>query len=152
MKRGLQPDAPGLRLRHFAAHESAPEADEQCHEKGFPLRRNPLPLAAMITFLEGTLVEALPTYAVIDVHGVGYMLHIPLSSYEKLPPAGQHIKMLTHLSIREDAHVLFGFASSVERDLFRLLITHVSGIGSQDRARCPFRHQRGNVQGGGGGE
>jgi Holliday junction DNA helicase RuvA len=83
----------------------------------------------MITFLEGTLVEALPTYAVVDVHGVGYMLQIPLSSYEKLPPAGQHIKILTHLAIREDAHVLYGFASSVERDLFRLLITHVSGIG-----------------------
>ena len=83
----------------------------------------------MITFLEGTLVEALPTYAVVNVHGVGYLLHIPLSSYEKLPPAGQPIKILTHLAIREDAHVLYGFATSVERDLFRLLVAHVSGIG-----------------------
>lgn len=83
----------------------------------------------MITFLEGTLVEALPTHAVVAVHGVGYHVLIPLSSYDRLPAAGAQIKILTHLQIREDAHVLFGFMSAVERDLFRLLITHVSGIG-----------------------
>lgn len=83
----------------------------------------------MITFLEGTLVEALPTYAVVAVHGVGYHLSIPVSSYEKLPPAGQPIKILTHLVVREDAHLLYGFASTSERDLFRLLVAHVSGIG-----------------------
>ena len=83
----------------------------------------------MITFLEGTLVEALPTQVVVGVHGVGYQVHIPLSSYDKLPPTGQTLKILTHLAVREDAHVLYGFMSSGERDLFRLLITHVSGIG-----------------------
>ena len=83
----------------------------------------------MITFLEGTLVEALPTQVVIGVHGVGYHVSIPLSSYDKLPPVGQSIKILTHLAIREDAHVLYGFMSSGERDLFRLLVNHVSGIG-----------------------
>ncbi len=83
----------------------------------------------MITFLDGTLVEAMPTHAVVSVQGVGYHLQIPLSSYEKLPLVGQHIKILTHLVVREDAHLLYGFASSAERDLFRLLVQHVSGIG-----------------------
>lgn len=83
----------------------------------------------MITFLEGTLVEALPTHVVVGVHGVGYHVFIPLSSYDRLPPVGQQIKILTHLQIREDAHVLFGFMSAAERDLFRLLVNHVSGIG-----------------------
>jgi Holliday junction DNA helicase RuvA len=83
----------------------------------------------MITFLEGTLVEALPTHVIVAVHGVGYHVQIPLSSYDRLPAVGAQIKILTHLQIREDAHVLFGFMSAAERDLFRLLITHVSGIG-----------------------
>lgn len=83
----------------------------------------------MITFLEGTLVEALPTYVVLGVHGVGYHVLIPLSSYDKLPAPGAQVKILTHLSIREDAHVLYGFMSALERDLFRLLVNHVSGIG-----------------------
>jgi len=83
----------------------------------------------MITFLEGTLVEALPTQVVVGVHGVGYHVNIPLSSYDRLPPVGQAIKVLTHLAIREDAHVLYGFMSTGERDLFRLLVNHVSGIG-----------------------
>jgi Holliday junction DNA helicase RuvA len=86
-------------------------------------------VAAMITFLEGTLVEALPTHVVVGVHGVGYHVAIPLSSYDRLPPVGQPIKILTHLQIREDAHVLFGFMSHAERDLFRLLVANVSGIG-----------------------
>lgn len=83
----------------------------------------------MITFLEGTLHEALPTHVVISVGGIGYHVHIPLSSYDRLPAAGQPIKLLTHLQVREDAHVLYGFATASERDLFRLLVTHVSGIG-----------------------
>lgn len=83
----------------------------------------------MITFLEGALVEALPTHVVVGVQGVGYHVNIPLSSYDRLPPTGQGIKILTHLAIREDAHVLYGFMSSGERDLFRLLVNNVSGIG-----------------------
>jgi Holliday junction DNA helicase RuvA len=83
----------------------------------------------MITFLEGTLIEALPTHIVMGVNGVGYHVAIPLSSYDKLPPVGQPIKILTHLQVREDAHILFGFMSHAERDLFRLLVAHVSGIG-----------------------
>jgi Holliday junction DNA helicase RuvA len=82
-----------------------------------------------LTFLHGKLVEALPTQAVIDVNGVGYDVLIPLSSFDKLPPPGRDVKLLTQLIVREDAHVLYGFASATERDLFRLLINSVSGIG-----------------------
>src|SRR5262245_2087685 len=85
----------------------------------------------MITFLNGTLVSALPTQATIDVSGVGYEVFIPLSSYDKLPPVGQPIRILTHLAVREDAHVLYGFMTRVERDLFRLLVNNVSGIGQK---------------------
>jgi Holliday junction DNA helicase RuvA len=83
----------------------------------------------MITFLHGKLVDALPTQVTIDVHGVGYEILIPLSSYHKLGMPGDDIKLLTHLSIRDDAHVLYGFMTAEERDLFRLLIHTVSGIG-----------------------
>src|SRR5215831_3869683 len=83
----------------------------------------------MIGFLHGKLVEALPTQVVVDVQGVGYEALIPLSSYDKLPQPGQEVKLLTHLAVREDAHVLYGFMSTSERDLFRLLINTVSGIG-----------------------
>ncbi len=83
----------------------------------------------MITFLEGKLVQALPTQVVIDVNGIGYEVLIPLSSFDKLPAAGQTVKLLTHLAVREDAHVLYGFVSAVEKELFRLLIHTVSGIG-----------------------
>src|SRR5213076_2762976 len=83
----------------------------------------------MITFLDGKLVNALPTQAIVDVGGVGYEVFIPLSSYDKLPAVGQAIRILTHLAVREDAHVLYGFMTPAERDLFRLLVNNVSGIG-----------------------
>ena len=83
----------------------------------------------MITFLHGTLAAALPTQAIIEVQGVGYEVLIPLSSYDRLPVVGQPVQILTHLHVREDAHILYGFMSGAERDLFRLLVNHVSGIG-----------------------
>ena len=83
----------------------------------------------MITFLNGILITALPTQATIDVGGVGYEVLIPLSSYDKLPGMGQPIRILTHLAVREDAHILYGFMTPAERDLFRLLVNNVSGIG-----------------------
>jgi Holliday junction DNA helicase RuvA len=83
----------------------------------------------MITFLDGKLITALPTQAIVDVGGVGYEVFIPLSSYDKLPAAGQGIRILTHLHVREDAHILYGFMTAAERDLFRLLVNNVSGIG-----------------------
>lgn len=83
----------------------------------------------MIAFLHGKLIDALPTQATIEVNGVGYDLLIPLSSYDKLPSPGQTVKILTHLVVREDAHVLYGFMTATERGVFRLLINTVSGIG-----------------------
>ncbi|MBC8094262.1 MAG: Holliday junction branch migration protein RuvA [Akkermansiaceae bacterium] len=83
----------------------------------------------MITFLQGKLVEALPTQVTIDVQGVGYEALIPLSSFDKLPQPGHDVKLLTQLIVREDAHILYGFMSTAERDMFRLLIHTVSGIG-----------------------
>jgi Holliday junction DNA helicase RuvA len=83
----------------------------------------------MITFLQGKLIEALPTQVVVDVNGIGYEVLIPLSSFDKLPTPGAEIKLLTQLIVREDAHILYGFMSATERDLFRLLINHVGGIG-----------------------
>jgi holliday junction DNA helicase RuvA len=83
----------------------------------------------MISFLHGELIEALPAQVVVDVHGVGYEVLIPLSSFDKLPPPGNPVRLLTHLVVREDAHVLYGFVTSAERDMFRLLINTVSGIG-----------------------
>ena len=83
----------------------------------------------MITHVAGKLTAALPTQAIVDVNGIGYELLIPLSSYDRLPPIGQPVQILTHLHVREDAHVLYGFMSGAERDLFRLLVNSVSGIG-----------------------
>src|SRR5436189_5408410 len=83
----------------------------------------------MITFLRGKLIEALPTQVIVDVQGVGYEVLIPLSSFDKLPLPGQEVHLLTHLAIREDAHVLYGFMTVQERELFKLLINTVSGIG-----------------------
>src|SRR5213595_2742204 len=83
----------------------------------------------MITFLNGSLASALPTQAIVDVRGVGYEVFIPLSSYDKLPAPGQPVQILTHLHVREDAQILYGFMTAAERDMFRLLINHVSGIG-----------------------
>ncbi|HZQ46758.1 MAG TPA: Holliday junction branch migration protein RuvA [Verrucomicrobiae bacterium] len=83
----------------------------------------------MINFLHGKLIDALPTQVTVDVHGVGYEVLIPLSSFDKLPAPGNEVKLLTHLAIREDAHVLYGFVTTAEREMFRLLINTVSGIG-----------------------
>jgi Holliday junction DNA helicase RuvA len=83
----------------------------------------------MIAFLRGKLVESVPTQITVEVNGIGYSILIPLSSFDKLPAAGQEIVILTHLAIREDAHILYGFMTTAEREMFRLLINNVSGIG-----------------------
>ncbi len=83
----------------------------------------------MITFLRGTLIEALPNRATVDVNGVGYEVFIPLSTYDALGQAGSQVRILTHLHVRENEHTLYGFNDAEERDLFRLLIDRVSGIG-----------------------
>ncbi len=81
----------------------------------------------MITHIDGILEEKNPNYAIVDVNGVGYMLHISLNTYSELPDKGR-VRLFTHLSIREDAHTLFGFSKKTEREMYRHLIS-VSGVG-----------------------
>ena len=82
----------------------------------------------MITHLSGTVIEATPSQIIIDVQGVGYEVLIPTSSFSNFPPPGQTAKIFTHLVIREDAHILFGFSTIEERELFRMVNT-VTKIG-----------------------
>lgn len=81
----------------------------------------------MITQIRGRLVEKNPTYVVVDCSGVGYLLHISLHTFSSLPEE-EAVKLYTHLSVREDAHTLYGFFSKTEREVFKLLIS-VSGVG-----------------------
>jgi Holliday junction DNA helicase RuvA len=82
----------------------------------------------MIAFLNGTLKSKNPTEILIEVHGIGYSVHIPLSTFEKLGEIGSSVSLFTHFHVREDALLLFGFFTEEERRLFKLLIS-VSGIG-----------------------
>ncbi|MCX6998032.1 MAG: Holliday junction branch migration protein RuvA [Kiritimatiellaeota bacterium] len=82
----------------------------------------------MITFLEGLLVEKQPTRVVLNVHGVGYEVFVPLSSFDRLPAEQQPCRLLTYDCIREDDHRLYGFVSVAERHLFELLLG-ISGVG-----------------------
>ncbi len=82
----------------------------------------------MITFLSGTLIEKQPTRIVLEVHGVGYEVFIPLSSFDRLPVENAPCRVLTHDHLREDAHQLYGFITVAERDLFEMLLG-ISGIG-----------------------
>ena len=82
----------------------------------------------MITQIRGRLVEKSPTGVVIDCNGVGYFIHISLHTFSQLTDS-ESIKLLTHLQVKEDAHQLYGFATAMEREIFRLLIS-VSGIGT----------------------
>lgn len=81
----------------------------------------------MITQIRGRLVEKKPTYAVVDCNGVGYLLHISLHTFSALPEE-ENVLLYTHLSVREDAHTLYGFSSKMEREVFLLLVS-VSGVG-----------------------
>ena len=82
----------------------------------------------MITQIRGRLVEKSPTGVVIDCNGVGYFIHISLHTFSQLTD-NESIKLLTHLQVKEDSHQLYGFATAMEREIFRLLIC-VSGIGT----------------------
>ena len=82
----------------------------------------------MITQIIGRLVEKNPTHLVIDCNGIGYEVNISLNTYSQIG-SEEKIKLYTHLQIKEDSHTLYGFFSTFERDIFRLLIS-VSGIGA----------------------
>ena len=81
----------------------------------------------MITHVKGRLIEKNPAYVVIDLNGLGYLLRISLHTYSQIGDS-ESCMLYTHLSIKEDAHTLFGFAEREERELFRHLIS-VSGVG-----------------------
>ena len=82
----------------------------------------------MITHISGKLVEKSPTNVVVDCNGIGYFIHISLHTFSQLTNE-EHVKLLTHFQVKEDAQPLYGFATSAEREIFRLLIS-VSGIGT----------------------
>jgi Holliday junction DNA helicase RuvA len=84
----------------------------------------------MIGFLKGTLVSKRPPQLTLDVGGVGYEIQAPMSTFYGLPESGESLRLVTHLVIRDDAHVLYGFASEAERALFRSLLK-VSGVGAR---------------------
>lgn len=82
----------------------------------------------MIGFLRGKLIQKAPPQLLLDVHGVGYEIEAPMTTFYDLPALGEEVRLHTHLVVREDAHILFGFASETERMLFRTLIK-VNGVG-----------------------
>ena len=82
----------------------------------------------MITQIKGKLVEKTPTHVVVDCHGIGYEINISLHTFSSLS-SDENIQLFTHLQVREDAHILYGFFTVLERTVFRLLIS-VSGIGT----------------------
>ena len=82
----------------------------------------------MYQYLSGRLMEKSAVSAVIDVNGIGYQIHIPVSTFAALPEVGQTVKILIHFIVREDIQALFGFLTDEEREMFRHLIS-ISGIG-----------------------
>ncbi len=83
----------------------------------------------MITSIQGVLAECTPLRAVVELNGFGYEVNIPVTTAEKLPAAGSTVKLHTLVIYREDAQTLYGFATAAERDFFRLMIEHVTGVG-----------------------
>ena len=84
----------------------------------------------MIGRLTGILVEKNPPQLLLDVQGVAYEVDVPMSTFYNLPPTGERIALFTHLVVREDAHLLFGFGTEHERRAFRQLVK-ISGVGAR---------------------
>ena len=84
----------------------------------------------MIGRLSGILLEKNPPHLLVDCNGVGYEVGVPMSTFYTLPAVGEKIVLLTHLTVREDAHILFGFGSAEERNVFKELIK-ISGVGAR---------------------
>jgi Holliday junction DNA helicase RuvA len=82
----------------------------------------------MIGFLRGKLVHKAPPWLQLDVNGVGYEIEAPMTTFYNLPVIGQEVKLHTHLVVREDAHILFGFHTEADRQMFRTLIK-INGVG-----------------------
>jgi holliday junction DNA helicase RuvA len=84
----------------------------------------------MIGRLSGTLLEKNPPQLLVDCSGVGYEIDVPMSTFYNLPALGEKIVLLTHLAVREDAHLLYGFGTAEERNVFKQLIK-ISGVGAR---------------------
>jgi Holliday junction DNA helicase RuvA len=84
----------------------------------------------MIGKVTGKLVERHPPQVIVDVHGIGYEIDVPMSTFYQLPATGHDVTLYTHLIVREDAHLLYGFASEQERYVFRQLL-RISGVGAR---------------------
>jgi len=84
----------------------------------------------MIGRLSGTLLEKAPPHVLVDCNGVGYEVDVPMSTFYNLPHTGEKVVLFTHLTVREDAHLLFGFGTASERALFRQLIK-ITGVGAR---------------------
>ena len=84
----------------------------------------------MIGKLTGTLLEKSPPQVLVDCHGVGYEVDVPMSTFYNLPAVGETVSLLTHFVVREDAQLLFGFGSAEERNAFRQLLK-ISGVGAR---------------------
>jgi holliday junction DNA helicase RuvA len=84
----------------------------------------------MIGRLSGTLLEKNPPQLLVDCNGVGYEVDVPMSTFYNLPATGEKVVLLTHLAVREDAHLLYGFGSAEERNVFKQLI-RISGVGAR---------------------
>jgi len=84
----------------------------------------------LIGRLSGVLLSKLPPQIMLEVQGVGYEIDVPMSTFYQLPAVGEKVMLFTHLSVREDAHLLFGFVSDEERIVFRQLLK-ISGIGAR---------------------
>jgi holliday junction DNA helicase RuvA len=86
--------------------------------------------STMIGRLSGTLLEKNPPQLLIDCNGVGYEIDVPMSTFYNLPAMGEKVVLLTHLAVREDAHLLYGFGTAEERNTFKQLIK-ISGVGAR---------------------
>jgi holliday junction DNA helicase RuvA len=84
----------------------------------------------MIGRLSGTLIEKNPPHLLVDCNGVGYEVDVPMSTFYNLPALGEKVMLLTHLAVREDAHLLYGFGTAEERNVFKQLIK-ISGVGAR---------------------
>ncbi len=107
--------------------------DLKIEHDAFPVHDSRLPLpvlifATMIAFLKGKFEKKTPSYVLVDVNGVGYEVQISLNTYSRIQAMEEGI-LLTHLIVREDAHILFGFSDGAEKEMFLQLIA-ISGIGA----------------------
>jgi len=83
----------------------------------------------MIAFIKGQLIECQLTLAILEANGIGYEVHVPLTTVERLPSLGDAVKLFTHATYREDSQTLYGFIDRESRDFFRMIVDKVSGIG-----------------------